>query len=463
MRTYIQPWLARVISSSLLLDFKRRVHELKRIILRRPHLVSVFIRADDPYSYLLLQVLPELAQRYKVSFRYYVVSHRMVLNRQDNMYPEPSLWHQNALRDSAHIAKLYQLDLPLLNQLPSPELTKPVTNQLLALEPNDDFLEGALTVLKGYWNGDEVEFVKHKELELKELELKDSEHKDSEHKDLDATLSDNEELLESLGHYLSATLHYAGEWYWGIDRLAHLERRLNTLKLSNSAEVVKFAENTKHFCQRLPKPEQYQKRPSTPLIIYFSARSPYSYLGLLRGVALARHYTVPIEVKPVLPMMMRGMFVPPRKKWYIFADTKREAITLGLDYGFVADPLGVGVERCYALFNYAKSQHKEVEYLLAFAKAVNARAIHSDTDRGMKKIVEQAGLEWSQAKPLLQKDETLNSDDWRQWAEANYAEMHSLGLWGVPCFRYADTTVWGQDRLDVIERAICDAIVSVNT
>lgn len=448
MKKYIQPWLARVISSSLLLGFKRRVHELKRIILRRTHLVSVFIRADDPYSYLLLQVLPELAQRYKVSFRFHVVSHRMVSNRQDNMYPEPSLWHQNALLDSAHIAKLYQLEHPLLNQLPSPELTKAVTNQLLILEQGDDFVERALTVLKAYWNGDDVGFVKPK---------------DSEHKDLDATLSDNEELLESLGHYLSATLHYAGEWYWGIDRLAHLERRLNTLGLSNSVEVVKFAESTKHFCQRLPKPEQYQKRPSPPLIIYFSARSPYSYLGLLRGVALARHYNVPIEVKPVLPMMMRGMFVPPRKKWYIFSDTKREAITLGLDYGFVADPLGVGVERCYALFNYAKSQHKEVEYLLAFAKAVNARAIHSDTDRGMKKIVEQAGLEWSQAKPLLKKDEALKKDDWRQWAEANYAEMHSLGLWGVPCFQYAAATVWGQDRIDVVERAICDAIVSVNT
>jgi 2-hydroxychromene-2-carboxylate isomerase len=413
----------------------------------------VFIRADDPYSYLLLQVLPEFAQRYNVSFSYHVVSHRVVSNRQDNMYPEPSLWQQNALRDSAHIATLYQLDLPLLKELPSPELSKFVTDQLLILEQGDDFLERALSILKAYWTGDEVEFVKHK---------------DPKFRDLNTRLSENEDLLDSLGHYLSATLHYAGEWYWGIDRLAHLERRLNALMLSNSAEVVKFAENAKHFCQRLPKPQQYQKRPTPPLIIYFSARSPYSYLGLVRGVALARHYNVPIEVKPVLPMMMRGMFVPPRKKWYIFSDTKREALALGIDYGFVADPLGVGVERCYALFNYAKSQHKEVEYLLAFAKAVNAEAIHSDTDQGMKKIVEQAGLEWSRAKSLLttdqrlRKDEALKEDDWRQWAEANYSEMHSLGLWGVPCFRYGDLTVWGQDRIDVIERAICDAIVSAN-
>jgi len=442
MKNYIQPWLARVLSSSFLLDLKRHFHELKRIALRQPHRVSVFIRVDDPYSYLLLQVLPELTQRYNASFSYHVVSHRVVSDRHDNMYPEPSLWHQNALRDSAHIAKLYQLELPLLDELPSSESSESVTNHLLSIEQDDDFLERALTVLNDYWNGGRVE---------------PSKYQASEHQLLAAKLSENEELLESLGHYLSATLHYAGEWYWGIDRLAHLERRLNSLNLSRSDEVVKFAENTKHFCQRLPSLEQYQKLPGTPLTIYFSARSPYSYLGLLRGVALARHYNVPIEVKPVLPMMMRGMFVPARKKWYIFSDTKREAIALGLDYGFVADPLGVGVERCYALFNYAKSQHKEVEYLLAFANAVNARAVRSDTDRGMKQIVQQAGLDWSHAKPLLHKT------DWRQWAEENYSEMHALGLWGVPCFQYGDIVVWGQDRIDVIEQAICDAIVSVNS
>lgn len=437
MKNYIQPWLARVLSSSVLLNLKRHFQELKRIALRQPHRVSVFIRADDPYSYLLLQVLPELTQRYDVSFSYHVVSHRMVSDRHDNMYPEPSLWHQNALRDSAHIATLYQLDLPLLEKLPSLESSESVTNHLLSIEQDDDFVERAITLLKAYWNGDRLEL--------------------STDHDLSVKLSENEDLLNALGHYLSATLHYGGEWYWGIDRLAHLERRLNALKLSNSAEVVKYSENTKHFCQRLPRLVKCQKRPITPLIIYFSARSPYSYLGLVRGVALARHYNVPIEVKPVLPMMMRGMMVPSRKKWYIFSDTKREALALGLDYGFVADPLGVGVERCYSLFNYAKSQHKEVAYLLAFATAVNARAVRSDTDRGMKKIVQQAGLEWSQAKPLL------NTDDWRQWAEANYSEMHALGLWGVPCFQYGDIVVWGQDRIDVIEQAICDAIVSANS
>ena len=36
-------------------------------------------------------------------------------------------------------------------------------------------------------------------------------------------------LRQKLGHYLGATFFYAGEWYWGIDRLHHLERRLQDL------------------------------------------------------------------------------------------------------------------------------------------------------------------------------------------------------------------------------------------
>ena len=35
--------------------------------------------------------------------------------------------------------------------------------------------------------------------------------------------------LAELGHYSGATFYYAGEWYWGVDRLFHLEARLQEL------------------------------------------------------------------------------------------------------------------------------------------------------------------------------------------------------------------------------------------
>jgi len=435
MKKKLQPLIAKTISSPFLLNARRAFQECKRRILRRPHLVSVFIRVDDPYSYLLLQIMPELETRFEVQFNYHVVSHF-----QQTMYPEPTLWHDNALKDSKHIAELYSLDLPTVHQSPSLELTNSVINQLLILEQGSNFVESALTVLREYWGGGAIEVA-------------------GDH-GLSQMLTENNALLDSLGHYLSATLHYAGEWYWGLDRLAHLERRLNKLNLSRLEHDVRYEENTRHFCKRLSQLDLCPKRPDNPLTLYFSARSPYSYLGLERGVALARYYGVPIVIKPVLPMMMRGMDVPARKKWYIFLDTKREASKLGLDYGYVADPLGVGVERCYALFEYARSNDKEVEYLLAFARAVNAKAIHSDTDDGMQSIVEEAGLDWSEAQPIL--NTQMQTGDWRVWVERNYHEMHAEGLWGVPCFKYQELSVWGQDRIDVIESAICKSIILAN-
>ncbi len=399
--------------------------------------MHVFLRVNDPYSYLLLQVLPELTARFEVTFRYHTVS-----GLQDQMYPEPKLWHDNALSDARHIADLYQLTLPTLASTPSKEQTAAVTQQLLEIEDQADFLSLARSALNGYWRG---EAKTTESAQLSSLTLR---------------LNANNALLESLGHYLSASLFYSGEWYWGIDRLVHLERRFNERGLSRDPQRLTYNLNTEHFCRRLPDLTTYPKRPEQVLTIYFSARSPYSYLGLERSLALATHYKVPVNIKPVLPMMMRGMNVPPTKKWYIFFDTCREARNLGLDYGFVADPLGQGVERCYALFEYAKARGKAADYLLSFARAVNAQGIRSDTDQGMRTIVERVGLSWTEAAPVMQ--EQLRSQAWRSWAEANYQQMHELGLWGVPSFQYGDLAVWGQDRIDVLERAVCRAIVDVN-
>ena len=149
-------------------------------------------------------------------------------------------------------------------------------------------------------------------------------------------------------------------------------------------------------------------------------------------------------------MMMRGMNVPQTKKMYIFHDTKREAKKHGIDYGFVADPLGKAVKNCYALFALAKSQGKEISYLLEFARAVNSQGLLADNENGMQVIVQRSGLNWHEAKRELNNP----VQPWRQEVEDNMNELNNLGLWGVPCFHYQDTVTWGQDRLWVIEQAI---------
>ncbi|MEP6133352.1 DsbA family protein, partial [Marinobacter sp.] len=121
---------------------------------------------------------------------------------------------------------------------------------------------------------------------------------------------------------------------------------------------------------------------------------------------------------------------------------------LGIPYGFVADPLGSGVERCYALFEYARSLGRETDYMLTYARAVNAEGIRSETNAGLKVIVERAGLDWQKAKALL------NDQSWRGWVEDNRKAMYDCGLWGVPSFRYGAVSCWGQDRLWIIKDEI---------
>ncbi len=431
------PWLARFLSSEIRLRSRRRIREFKRRLFAREHRVDIFLRVDDPFSYLLVQVLPELKERFNVRFCYHIVS-----SQDKEMYPEPELWQQQALKDSAYIASEYDLMAPALSSTPEQRQTDAAIDRLVSADHEDGFLEKAISVFSDYWQGGSVGKNLRKDDDISPSSLQ--------------KLTENNQLLNSLGHYLSASLHYEGEWYWGIDRLSHLEQRLNELGLSRTSKQILYLRSVQNFCKRAPKQAVSQQHDTAPLIIYFSARSPYSYLGLERGVLLAKHYGLPIEIKPVLPMLMRGMAVPEQKKWYIFSDTKREALKLGIDYGFVADPLGLGVERCYALFEYAKSKGKEVSYLLSFARAVNAQGIHSDTDEGMQRIVETAGLDWSEAKPIMEQE--LATCEWRTWAEDNYSQMRALGLWGVPSFAYKDVAVWGQDRIDVIERRVCELI-----
>ena len=212
---------------------------------------------------------------------------------------------------------------------------------------------------------------------------------------------------------------------------------------------VLFDRSHRDFCRGTVKSNNSdQNRPVTPIVLYWSLRSPYSYLALVRAQQLAEHYQLPLEVKPVLPMVMRRMQVPKTKGFYILADTKREADKYAIKFGYAADPLGAGVERCYALYDYAQSQGLGVAFLDSCASGVWAEGIPADTDGGLRKLVERAGLDWHQARPLL------SNDAWRIWAQNNLAELYGHNLWGVPSLVYGDTKVFGQDRLDRIEQAI---------
>jgi 2-hydroxychromene-2-carboxylate isomerase len=252
----------------------------------------------------------------------------------------------NAFADGSHLAQLYNLRFPTQQPQVSAERLMELTAQLLHWELQPGFLEHALDLFDAYWQG-------QNEILEQIVDTKITDHAECYSHHLQA----NEALLKQQGHYLSGMLHYGGEWYWGLNRLEHLELRFNEMGLQqDQSSTVEFDKSHRDFCGQSLKASRGEDGlgPVNGITIYWSMRSPYSYLALVRARQLADHYQVPLEVKPVLPMVMRRMQVPNTKGGYIIADVAREAEKYGIPFGHVADPLGAGVERCYALFAYAQ-------------------------------------------------------------------------------------------------------------
>lgn len=244
--------------------------------------------------------------------------------------------------------------------------------------------------------------------------------------------------LAEIGHYMGGMLHYGGEWYWGLDRLHYLETRLSDLGLG-SKDVIYAPPSV---------PSGHGEMGGAELHCYLSFRSPYSAIVRDRVKALADAYGAKLKLRIVLPMVMRGLPVSPLKKKYIPVDTAREARRLGVPFGRICDPVGKPVELAYSLLPWAREQGRDYEYAQSWLAGVWAEGIDAGGERGLRKIVERAGLDWTEAKIHL------GSEDWRAEAEANRAEMMNYGIWGVPSFRVGETITWGQDRLWFIEETL---------
>jgi len=265
------------------------------------------------------------------------------------------------------------------------------------------------------------------------------------HAETAALIAKNQLLLRKLGHFGSATMYYAGEWYWGVDRLHYLCDRLDAYRArrhnkGSDDRIVALASLSQMRQLNLPAtvPDGAKALPS--LQLYYSFRSPYAYLSLLRAFSIADAFGIQLDVRPVLPMVMRGLPVPMQKVLYIVKDASREAQRLGVPFGKICDPLGKGAERCIAVFFHASAQGKEREFMLSAGRAIWSERVDVATDDGMRVVTERAGLVWSDVVAAM------HNENWREIVQDNRDALTAAGLWGVPSFVIGDVTLWGQDR-----------------
>jgi len=417
------------ITSDRLRDLRRGAAEWSRRLRRAPHRVEYFHQVDDPYSHLAAQTLARLQERYEIALQPYLVGPPSA-----EAAPERDRLAAFARKDAGDIAAPYGLGFPKDAAAPSAATVRKVVADL-ASTPVDRFARRAVTLGTALWHG--------KDAEIDRIATA------TPRGDIDAVLAAGEARRRKLGHYLGAMFHYAGEWYWGVDRLHYLEERLRALGAARAASPAE------PIVMPPPPPgvAGAGDRPGVTVEFFLSLRSPYTHIAMQRTFDLARRYPIELRLRPVLPMVMRGLPVPLAKRLYIVRDTKREADRAGVAFGRICDPVGEPVEKGFALYDWARRQGRAAEFLHAFTTAAFAEGIDTGSAAGMRHVVESAGLDWQEA--LAHREDRA----WRQELEANREHLFGLGLWGVPSFTVtgggrADFCTWGQDRLWLVEREI---------
>lgn len=431
----LKRWIASKVMSKMVgserLQKKRIQAEKQRLQKGLPHRVEFYYQVDDAYSHLAAQMLVPLMDTYDIELVPYLAG-----PPSGDSAPEPELLLEYSLYDTKVVAPHYGLEFPAEAKLPDTGQQKLATAILAAAKPVD-FPEAAVAVGQALWSGDDGE--------LRALAEKWGKVDASE---AAAAVATGTERRHELKHYSGAMFFYGGEWYWGVDRLYHLENRLIELGVRKAGKSELL----------MPRPEidAGGKRDDGSLTLEFypSLRSPYTSIIFDRTIKLVEESGVKLVMRPVVPMVMRGVSLSMQKGMYIFFDTAREARTLGLDWGNFFDPIGDPVRRAFSLFPWAREQGKEITFLSAFLKAAFFDAINTNKDAGLKKVVEDAGLSWAEALKIV------DNSDWEAELEENRLAMLNLGIWGVPSYRLFDRegqevlSVWGQDRLWLVAREI---------
>jgi 2-hydroxychromene-2-carboxylate isomerase len=195
--------------------------------------------------------------------------------------------------------------------------------------------------------------------------------------------------------------------------------------------------------------------------LFWSFRSPYSYLATPRLVAMQKDYDLNINVRPVYPLAVRsGEFfsqVNPMWVGYLMRDTYRISQMLGMPYRWPRpDPVVVDPQTRAATPNQPYIHRltrlgcaaAETPHGLDFLNEVS-RVIWSGEIEGwydgdhLKNAAARAGLD------LAALDKTIADDPEKYEAiiMANQKAHAEAGHWGVPTMAFNGEPFFGQDRI----------------
>lgn len=198
--------------------------------------------------------------------------------------------------------------------------------------------------------------------------------------------------------------------------------------------------------------------------LFWSFRSPYSYLSLPKAVKLVEQYDFVINARPVYPLAVRGPTffkrTDPRFARYVVLDSFRVAQKEGIPFRFPRpDPivqnmqtLEVAAEQPYITrLTRLGAAAQLAGRGLAFIREVSSVLYGGAVDNWhegdhLAKAAERAGLDLAQ----LEAEIVADPDRYDETIRSNERDHAASGHWGVPTFVFKDEPFFGQDRLDLL-------------
>ena len=198
--------------------------------------------------------------------------------------------------------------------------------------------------------------------------------------------------------------------------------------------------------------------------LFWSFRSPYSYLATPRLVQLAAGYELAIAVRVVLPIAVRipGFFETVNPLWppYLLRDTMRIAEYLGIPYGWPRpDPIvqefpsrRVAAEQPYIhrltrLGVAAAERGRGLPFIAEVSRVIwGGEVVGWHEGSHLADAAARAGLD------LAALDAAIAADPARHDAviAANQQALEAAGHWGVPTMVFEGEPFFGQDRIDLL-------------
>lgn len=197
--------------------------------------------------------------------------------------------------------------------------------------------------------------------------------------------------------------------------------------------------------------------------VYWSFRSPYSYLLTPDLLKLRDDFDVDVKLRPVLPIALRAkqtLFddVDGQKKiHYILLDVARRAEFLGMTISFPSpDPIVQDLEtfkvaddqpyiyRLTALGVEAERRGKGIDLAHAISHLIWGGTPNWDQGDLLASAVASAGLD------LTDLEEAIADYDAMAVVEDNQAALEAAGHWGVPTMVLNNEPFFGQDRIETL-------------